>query len=42
MWVGNTASIVVIKEPNSDIITLVILNNNLIDKAKQDAASKGW
>lgn len=42
MWVGNTASIVVFKEPNSDIITLVILNNNLIDKAEQDAASKGW
>ena len=42
MWVGNTASIVVIKEPNSDIITFSNTHNNLIDKAKQDAASKGW
>lgn len=42
MWVGNTSSIGIYKNPTSNIIKLVILNNDLIDNAKQDAASKGW
>lgn len=42
MWVGNTSSIGIYKNLNSNIITLVIFNRDLINKARQDAASKGW
>ena len=42
MWVGNTSSIGIYKNPNSNIITLVIFNRDLINKARQDATSKGW
>lgn len=42
MWIGNTSSIGIYKKSTSNIIKLAILSNDLIDKAKQDAISKGW
>lgn len=42
MWIGDIGSIGVNRDLKSNMITLLIANLDLMYKAEQDAASKGW